>query len=306
MKRAVITGCTGAVGISLIEELIQNNWKVLAVPREGSTRISSIPKHPNVQIVECNLENLERLPELVEEQFDVFFHFAWDGTYGEDRIDCIRQNHNVECCIHAVDVASKLGCKVFMGAGSQSECGHVDGILTPDISCKPDNAYGSAKLSACNMSRVRCNQLGIRHNWCRILSMYGPYDGKYTMVMSIIGKLLSGEMPLCTKGDQIWDYIYNKDAARAFRLVAEKGKKDAIYCLGSGNTKRLKEYIEIIRNSIDINLPIGFGEIPYYPNQVMHLEADISSLKKDTGFEIEYSFEEGIKETIQWYKENCL
>ena len=54
------------------------------------------------------------------------------------------------------------------------------------------------------------------------------------------------------------------------------------------------------------NLPIGFGEIPYYPNQVMHLEADISSLKKDTGFEIEYSFEEGIKETIQWYKENCL
>lgn len=306
MKKAVITGCTGVVGISLIEELLKNGWKVLAVPRENSSRIKAIPNHRNIQIIPCNLENLKKLPQKVEEEYDVFFHFAWDGTYGEDRIDCTRQNRNVESTICAVEVAHKIGCKVFIGAGSQSECGHIDGVLTPDVCCMPDNPYGAAKLSACHMSRIRCNQLGIRHNWCRILSMYGSNDGKYTMVMSLIGKLLNGEKPLCTNGDQIWDYIYNKDAAKAFRLVAEKGKENAIYCFGSGKTKQLKEYIEIIRNSIDENLEIGFGEIPYYPNQVMHLEADITSLKADTGFDIEYSFEDGIKETIQWYKENYL
>ena len=213
MKRAVITGCTGAVGISLIEELLANGWAVIAVPRVGSARRGAIPQHTNLQLVECNLEAIEELPNLVSEICDVFFHLAWDGTYGEERLDCIRQNRNVEYTLRAVQVAKKMGCSVFIGAGSQSECGHVDGVLHPDIMCKPDNPSGAAKLSACHSSRVLCGQLGLRHVWCRILSMYGPYDGDYTLIMSLIRSLMAGECPACTQGDQVWDYIYNKDAA---------------------------------------------------------------------------------------------
>ena len=300
MKNAIITGCTGAVGVSIIQELILNDWCVIAVCRENSARIGSIPQSEKVRIVECDLDKMEKLPALVGEKCDVFYHLAWDGTYGADRTDCFRQNKNVEYTLQAVHAAKELGCEVFIGAGSQSECGHIDGVLRPDIVCNPDNPYGAAKLSACHMSRVLCNQLGIRHNWCRILSLYGAYDGAYTMVRSIITKLLNGERPVCTAGDQIWDYIYSKDAARAFRLVAEKGKKDAVYCFGSGQTRTLRQYIEVIRDTIDPSLEIGFGELPYYPNQVMHLEADISNLTEDTGFVPQYTFEEGIKETIEW------
>ena len=221
-------------------------------------------------------------------------------------MDCIRQNRNVEYTLQAVYAAKKLGCRVFIGAGSQSEFGHVDGVLTPELVCNPDNPYGAAKLSAGHNSRILCKQLGIRHNWCRILSLYGPYDGKYTMVMSIIQSLLKGEKPACTLGEQIWDYIYSKDSARAFRLVAEHGKDGKVYCIGSGKAKKLREYIEVIRDCINPDLAIGFGEREYFPNQVMHLEADISELKQDTGFEIQYSFEDGIKETIEWCKENYL
>lgn len=302
MKKAIITGCTGAVGVSIIQELIQNDWYVIAVCRENSARIDSIPISENVRIVECNLDKMENLSVLVGEKCDVFYHLAWDGTYGVDRTDCIRQNKNVEYTLQAVQVANELGCKVFIGAGSQSECGHIDGVIHPNIVCNPDNPYGAAKLSACHMSRVLCNQLGIRHNWCRILSLYGAYDGEYTMVRSIITKFLKGERPNCTAGDQIWDYIYSKDAARAFRLVAENGKKDAVYCFGTGQPRTLRQYIEVIRDTIDPSLEIGFGEIPYYPNQVMHLEADITNLTEDTGFVPLYSFEVGIKETIEWCK----
>ena len=302
MKKAIITGCTGAVGVSIIQELILNDWYIIAVCRENSSRRASIPKSSKVRIVECNLEKIEKLPALIEEKCDVFFHLAWDGTYGEDRMNCIRQNKNVEYTLHAVNAAKELGCEVFIGAGSQSEYGRIDGVLHPNIVCNPDNPYGAAKLAACHMSRILCNQLGIRHNWCRILSIYGAYDGEYTMVCSIIKKLLRGERPICTVGNQIWDYIYSKDAARAFRLVAEKGKKDAVYCLGSGRTRTLRQYIEVIRDTIDPGLKVGFGELPYYPNQVMHLEADISNLTEDTGFIPQYSFEDGIKETIEWCK----
>lgn len=306
MKSAIVTGCTGAVGIALIEELLRENWYVIAVSRRASARMSAIPKHKNIEIVECNLDEMEQLPQIAGRECDVFYHLAWDGTYGEDRMDCIRQNRNVEYTLQAVYAAKKLGCRVFIGAGSQSEFGHVDGVLTPELVCNPDNPYGAAKLSAGHNSRILCKQLGIRHNWCRILSLYGPYDGKYIMVMSIIQSLLKGEKPACTLGEQIWDYIYSKDSARAFRLVAEHGKDGKVYCIGSGKAKKLREYIEVIRDCINPDLAIGFGEREYFPNQVMHLEADISELKQDTGFEIQYSFEDGIKETIEWCKENYL
>ena len=55
-------------------------------------------------------------------------------------------------------------------------------------------------------------------------------------------------------------------------------------------------------DAIDPSLDIGFGEVDYYPGQVMYLCADISALTEDTGFVPEYDFETGIKETVEWYK----
>ena len=193
---------------------------------------------------------------------------------------------------------------MFVGAGSQSEFGHVEGVLHPDLPCKPDNGYGIAKLAAGELSRLECQRLGIRHIWCRIISLYGQFDGSYTMVRSAIQKLLAGERPQFTRGDQLWDYIYSKDAARAFRLAAERGKDGAIYCVGTGKPRLLREYIYAIRDAIDSDLEIGLGELDYYPNQVMHLEADITNLTEDTGFVPVYSFEQGIRETIEWEKKN--
>ena len=125
------------------------------------------------------------------------------------------------------------------------------------------------------------------------------------MVMSNIIKMCNGENPKCTKGEQVWDYIYSKDAARAFRLVAERGTHGAVYLLGTGQTRLLKEYIYAIRDAVeevsDIHTEPEIGAIPYYPNQAMHLEADITNLQYDTGFSPGHSFEYGIRETIRWY-----
>ena len=89
-------------------------------------------------------------------------------------------------------------------------------------------------------------------------------------------------------------------------LYAERGRDGAVYCLGSGQARPLREYIYEIRDAIDPALPLGIGELAYYPNQVMHLEADISALRADTGFAPRYSFREGIRETIRWAREEQL
>lgn len=300
MKKALITGPTGAAGVALIYELIKNGVSVTAVCREKSRRLHVIPKHELVNVVECDLRRLHILGGRLTHDYDVFYHFAWDGTYGESRQDFYLQTRNIIYTLDAVHLAAELGCRVFVGAGSQSEFGHVDGVLHPDMACNPDNGYGIAKLDAGRVSRLECRKLGLRHIWCRIVSLYGPYDGEQTMVMSGIIRMLSGIRPQYTKGEQVWDYLYSKDAARAFYLAAKKGKDGAVYCLGTGKPRTLKEFIYAIRDAVNPGLDIGIGEIDYYPNQVMHLEADIANLTADTGFYPQYSFEEGIRETVEW------
>lgn len=304
MKKVIITGPTGAVGVSLIEELIAHDIYVTAVCRENSQNITAIPQSPFVKVLECNLDQLQSLERKLSADYDVFYHFVGWILWCCSNWIFQRKSKNIQYSLDAVELAKKLGCKVFIGAGSQSEFGHVNGVLHPDTPCNPDNGYGVAKLAAGQMTRLKCKEYGIRHNWVRILSMYGPHDKAHTMVMSTILKAELVSVYQFTKGDQIWDYIYNKDAARAFRMIAEQGKDGAVYCFGSGKTRRLREYIEAIRDAVDPQIELGIGELPYYPNQVMHLEADISSLTADTGFVPEYSFEDGIQETVVWAQKN--
>ena len=114
--------------------------------------------------------------------------------------------------------------------------------------------------------------------------------------------MLNGEAPEYTAAEQMWDYLYSGDAAQAFYLAAEKGRDGAVYCLGSGQARPLREYIEIMRDEIDPKLTLKFGERPYADTQVMYLCADISALQKDTGFVPRVGFKEGIRETVQWAK----
>ena len=123
-----------------------------------------------------------------------------------------------------------------------------------------------------------------------------------TMISGTIRKLLAGEKPALTAGTQRWDYLYSGDAADAFYLAACHGRNGAVYPLGSGQAMPLKDYIFQMRDAIDPALPLGLGEGPYGPLQVMHLQADISALQADTGFEPRTSFSEGIRETIDWVK----
>lgn len=304
MKRVIITGPTGVIGIALIQELIERDVNVIAVVRPGSKRKENIPKHNKVRILECNLSELKELPRMIRKECDTFYHLGWEGTFGNSRNNMQGQLLNIQYTLDAVKVAKQLGCKRFVGAGSQAEYGRCEEELRADTPTFPENGYGIAKLCAGQMSRIQCEQEGIEHIWTRILSIYGPYDGMNTMVMSVIRTLLRGEKPSSTKGEQQWDYLYAKDAGYAMCLLGEKGVSGKTYCIGSGKIRKLREYITIMRDTIDEKLPLGIGEVPYAEKQVMHLCADITELKKDTGFEPRYSFESGIAETIEWVKKN--
>ena len=111
--------------------------------------------------------------------------------------------------------------------------------------------------------------------------------------------MLKGEKTEFTPAEQRWDYLYSKDAGRAYYLIGEKGRDGAVYCVGSGQAHPLWEYIMQMAELTGADSP-GIGARPYPPGAVRNLCADIDSLTKDTGFVPEYTFEEGIKETLCW------
>lgn len=299
MKRAIITGATGAIGTALIAELVNNNIEVLVLCNRNSKRKDRIPKHPLILQRECSLNEMATMQNDTGKEYDVFYHFAWAGTTGPERNDMYLQNENVRFALDAINLAKRFGCKTFIGAGSQAEYGRYEGLLKPDTPVFPEMGYGMAKLCAGQMTRMEAQKLGMRHIWTRILSVYGPNDGPNSMVMSTIHKLQNGELPEFTKGEQIWDFLYNGDAAKAFLLLADRGIDGKTYILGSGNGKPLKEYIEIIRDVVSPGAELGIGKLPYSDKQVMYLCADITETKQDLDWTPQMTFREGIKKIME-------
>ena len=299
MERVVITGPTGGIGIFLIKKFIDKGISVTAICRPQSQRIGNIPKNELVDIIECDLSELDQLIGKVQPA-DVFYHMAWDGTFGRSRNDMHTQIGNLSACIKAVQLASSLKCKKFVGVGSTNEYGDINAKKRPDMSCNPNNGYGIMKYCAGKMAAVESERLGLEYNWCRIGSAYGPYTAMHTLVSGALSKILKGERVQFTKGEQRWSFIYNEDVANALYLVGLRGKDKATYNVAGSESDELKNYIIQMRDMVNPTLEIGIGEIPYYENQVFNIEADISSLMTDTGYIPQYTFEEGIKETIKW------
>lgn len=304
MSGVVITGPTGAIGMALIKKCIEQKRDVLAICHRGSTRIEQIPCNPLITVIEANLDEYEELGgELAsDKRYDTFIHLAWNGTFGDTRNDMELQVKNIEYALQAVELAKRIGCSTFVGAGSQAEYGRVGEPLSPDTPAFPENGYGIAKLAAGNMTRIRCSQLGIKHIWARILSVYGPYDGNYTMVMSTLIKMLRGEETHFTAGEQIWNYLYSEDAANIILELAANGENGKTFCLGSEEAIPLKNYIQKMYMQTGSTARLGLGDIPYADGQVMRLCLQSSPIE---GWNFT-PFEEGIKETIQWLKDSVI
>lgn len=303
MKSVIITGATSMIAAGLIEECLQRQIKIIAVVHPKSKNINRIPESNLIKIIRCDHQNYKNLFELINQTCDIFYHFAWIGT-GKFRNDNpYIQVENIRSTLESIHVAAELGCKKYIGAGSQAEFGKVDLFpIRPDTYANPNTPYGISKYAAGKLVLYEALKLGIDCIWTRIFSVYGKFDKSTSMIMTTIDKLLNGESPVFTKAEHSWEYLYYTDAGKALYLLGKFGKSGEIYCISSGISKPLKEFINIIKDSIDIKKEIIFGNIPYPPEGPISLYADISKLVDDTGFNPTVPFESGIKLTIDWYK----
>lgn len=300
MKSIVVTGATSMIGVALISEAIRNSIKVLAIVRENSKKINRIPKSDLIQVIPCNIDKLKSI-SWTNEKYDVFYHFAWDYTKKEQRDAPILQEQNIKYTLDAVGLAKRLGCHKFIGAGSQAEYGHVDGVITPDTGIFPQTAYGMAKYAAGRLSQKLCIQYGMTHIWGRIFSVYGNYDNEGTMLVYAINQFMKKETARFSAATQMWDYLHETDAGKIFYLLGKSTGGSKTYCIASGKSRPLKEFIMELREAFGKDAVCEFagdttdGKLP-------GLQADTSELEKDIGFVPGISFKEGIEKLIRYRK----
>ncbi len=304
MKTAVVTGATSFIGIALIKELIEKEYKIMAVIRPGSSRTAVLKKEcPDARVIECDISDLMYLKDHIDalspeagSDYDVFYHVGWSSDFDAPRYNLEGQMKNVGYTQDAMRIAKELGCRKFLGVGSQAECGLVDMPINSGTADAPITAYAKAKCEA----YYRCSQLsaelGIELFWPRLLSAYGPYDRKSTLVMSCIDACSNHSELALSSAEQIWDYVYVGDVAKALRLITEKGKPKKKYSIASGTGRVLKEYIQDISDVYGYQgLMDGIGKRPYAENEVMYLVGDVAELKEDTGMIFDDDFKGHIR-----------
>jgi UDP-glucose 4-epimerase len=300
--RIFVTGGTGFLSAHLLSRLVKETVElgVLIRPSGDLWRIQDLTDR--LQIVRGDLGKISAWQEELRKFHpDVIIHLAWAGVGNKHRNDSQQIDANLMPTVALTRLGIEAGAKTFIGLGSQAEYGPLNKRISEEDVANPTTLYGTAKLAACILMKQLCEQAGVRFAWLRVFSTYGPMEDPDWMIPYLIRTLLGGEKPALTACEQKWDYLFGPDAAEAIWQIALSPNANGIFNLGSGQVYTLRKIVETIRDMIDPALELGFGQVPYRPDQVMHLEADISRLRAATGWTPATPLEEGLRQTIEWH-----
>lgn len=299
----LLTGATGHLGSALTRRLVEHGEDVSIMVRKESDLWRLADVIDRVRTYHADLEDAAAMSKaLAQSRPGTVVHLAWDGVTSDSRNDSAQVTSNVCGTLKLFDAAQAHGCQCWIGIGSQAEYGPYDGPLVEDLPARPVTAYGVSKLCLGLLTEKLCGLTGMRYVWLRLLAVYGPRDDGRHFIPSIINQLLRGEKAALTPGEQKWDYLYVDDAAEAIHLAALKPEVKGVYNLGSGKINSIRHIAERLRDLIDPALRLGFGELAYQPDQVMHLQADIAKMQAATGWSPRTTLEEGLQRTVAWHR----
>lgn len=296
---AIVTGASGFIGRHLVLELNRNGYDVVAIVRDKeSFRLpSSCDNCAQVNVIECDMNELRGLPEMLDhDAVDFFFHFAWSGVSGGAAKNSDIQLMNIANTIAALHVAAEIGSKRFIGAGSIME---VECLIEKEAEAKPRTTaiYKAAKLAAHYMVEEEAACLDIEILWPRITNAYGPGEMSPRLINSVIRMLQSDKTPKLTTGDQLYNFVFVDDCAKAFRLIAERGIAGERYVVGTPDIRPLRSYLEELQSIVNPSVPMGFGSHFAPATQLRYEDLYSPALYDSVGFAPDVSFAEGIERT---------
>ena len=239
-------------------------------------------------------------------EWDVFYFLAWSGVEPEYKNDASLQISNITYALEAMVSAKELNCQKFIATGTVAEYVFCENIIDINEKPAPGDFYGAIKVSVHYMLDVLSRQISMDFIWAVLPSTFGPGRKGNNIITYTISTLLNGETPRYGDLEQLWDFLYVTEVAKALRLIGEKGIVGKIYGIGSGHYRKLKDYVKEIRDCINPELELDIGVLPEMSCRTFSSCVNIFDLINDTGFQIQVPFQEGIKRTVDSMRQTVV
>ena len=330
--RILITGGAGFIGSALIRHIIKNtNDYVFNIDKltyagnlESINEVSGSSRYSFLQIDICDKEALEQ--SFIDFEPNIVMHLAAE-SHVDRSIDGPAEfiTTNIVGTYNLLEVARHYWQGLnnkdkekfkFHHISTDEVYGDLEGttdLFTESTPYSPSSPYSASKASSDHLVRAWHRTYGLPIIITNCSNNYGSYHFPEKLIPLVILNALDGKpLPIYGQGDQIRDWLFVEDHARALYKVVTKGKVGETYNIGGHNEKQNIEVVKTICQILDELKPQANNElyeslITYVkdrPGHDMRYAIDASKIKNELGWVPEETFESGIRKTIEWYLHN--
>ncbi|MGY0714006.1 dTDP-glucose 4,6-dehydratase [Azospirillum argentinense] len=329
MKRIVVTGGAGFIGSAVVRQLLaETDAFVVNVDKlTYAANLSSLPgaaenpRYAFEKVDICEGDALRRV--FAEHRPDAVMHLAAE-SHVDRSIDGPGEfiQTNVVGTFRLLEAARGYWSSLSAEERAAFRFHHIstdevfgtlgdEGFFTETTPYSPNSPYSASKASSDHLVRAWHETYGMPVVLTNCSNNYGPYHFPEKLIPLVILKGLKGEpLPVYGKGDNIRDWLYVEDHARALRLVLDKGMIGESYNIGGYNERTNLDVVRTICALLDEMAPAGGPHdrlitfVADRPGHDKRYAIDASKITRELGWKPQETFETGLRKTVAWYLEN--
>jgi len=323
----LVTGGAGFIGSHLVRLLVNKYPEYHIVNMDVLTyagnleNLKDIENKDNYSFVKCDICDLKKVKQVFEDyQIDRVIHLAAESHVDRSIKDPFSfAQTNVMGTLSLLQAAKnywndKFENKLFYHVSTDEVYGSLgkEGYFTEKTNYDPHSPYSASKASSDHFVRAFSDTYGLPTVISNCSNNYGPFQFPEKLIPLFINNIVNNKpLPVYGKGENVRDWLYVEDHARAIDDIFHKGKLNETYNIGGFNEWKNIDLIKVLVKVVDKLLGRSEGSseklITYVTDRAGHdlrYAIDATKIKEELGWEPSLQFEEGIEKTIKWYLEN--
>jgi nucleoside-diphosphate-sugar epimerase len=303
-REVLVTGAAGFLGSHLVRRLAGLGAWVAALHRPGADLDRLAGAGPRVRRVAADLLDTRALKAWTRTHAPrTVFHLAAYGVDPRRDDPSLAFGVNVRGFVSLIESLDRGTLDAFVNTGTCFEYGRSARPISETDPLEPRGAYSQSKAAQVAVGTMLARTQGWPIVTLRPFTLYGPGEQPNRLIPQLLRGVLDGGEVRLTGGIQTRDFIYVDDAVDAF-LVAGRTPAVAgeVFNIGSGRATSVRAVAERIRDLSGSSVVLKFGALPYRPDELWHLCADIGQARRRLGWSPRVELDEGLRRTLEWQR----